>query len=269
MERFEKVVRLEKRRVLGNVRVDKGALMVGEGSFCFTGKKGEVSGRDVRRVRVTVPQGELGRLLYEIEYGDLSNPSTALLAFGDAARPESSTLTAALDQLMPNAPLSPGQYERLCFPQRCICCLAPATGQRRCEPGPFSAFVGMSVRTTFSFTVPPFDAPYCESHLVGFDACERFDEQVLFERSFWRRWDEAELADPLLRASRPYINLFAAPRFGPDSTSQTFCRLGLRLDALLVGRKLGEIEDIVLQSLVFRFQNHSYVPLFSDLNPET
>jgi hypothetical protein len=269
MDHFAGVIRLERRRLLGSARVDKGELTVGDGGFHFTGKRGEVIGRDVRRVTVKLPEGGIGRLLYEIEHGDPSDPSTALFAFGDAARPESSALTVALDQLMPMAPLSPDQYERVRFPPRCICCLAPATGLRRCEPGSFSAFVGMSLRRTFRFTVPPFEAPYCDSHLVGFEACQSMEALVLTDRSFWRRWDEAELADPRLRESRPYVNLRSAPRFGPDPRPpHTVCWLGLRLDAVLVARRyaVGN-EEIVLESLVFRFQNPGYTQLFSDLNP--
>ena len=314
-ERFQGVVRLELRahlrRLLASspgedaaparrrlyTEVDEGELFVNEDGFKFAGRKGQLLGDYVRGISVTESVPVTDRV-YGIKYGgDPSSPSKALFmqrspaGVGPGLRErfrawavadeQDDPLLDALNGLLPSVTLSLAQYERLTFPFQCVCCLAPAAELRRCRgPGNgerYSFGLRLDGVNVMNYSAPAMDAPYCELHLRGFDACFEIQEsQKILGPGFWRRWNEAELADPRLRDSRPYVNLHGGPLFGPASElnpvylplgARTLCWLGIRLDWIVseTGADAWDKEDSIV-SLVLRFQNPAYARLFLSLN---
>ena len=282
--RFGGVVRLEPRRLLGFEEIDEGDLVLGDGSFTFKGRRGQLVGHGVREVSTTGP-GPGPNRVYEIKYGeDPIDPSKALFKVSSSAGlgsklregiraalavDEVDPLLVALNELLPSVSLSLAQFELIRFPSQCVCCLAPAADARRCLDATGEDRYGFVLRLAASrvmeYTVPALNVPYCEAHLLGFDACMEIQRswKTILESAFWRRWNEAELADSRLQESRPYVNPQSAPRFGPASDSHTRCWLGLRLDWMLsdAGQSAWDKEESVV-SIVLRFQHPAYTALF-------
>lgn len=306
-ERFEGVVRLEPaggrlRRFLASspdphappgprrvyAEVDEGELVVDDDGFNFTGRKGQLLGHHVREVSATESVPVTDRV-YEIKYGDDPlNPSKELFTTGRSNRPrpglrdrlhaalavteQDVPLLVALNRLLPSVPLSLAQYERIDFPSQCVCCLAPATESRLClDPSgeSYSFILRLDASRVMTHEAPAMNVPYCESHLLGFDACMEIERswQAVLESWFWRRWNESETADPRLRDSRPYVNPYSTPRFGPASDSHTRCWLGLRLDWIVTDTEASAWDkEEGAVSIVLRFQNPVYTSLFLRLN---